>query len=220
MSIRTAVLDEAGDLAAPPGTRDWAVAVRLQIQSLLKDSESSARHLDTWRKAMEKYEGWRTLINEDGKPFASYADFCKAKQPWGLGHDPVMIDQLIGERKTAQELAETAKPLMTTDKRAAMAATSRWSKNDATSYYEVASPHGDRADYLTRRIARDHPDILERMKAGHYRSVRQAALEAGIVKPVVQVPAEPERAARALLRHFNADELREIVELVLSALEE
>jgi hypothetical protein len=37
--------------------------------------------------------------------------------------------------------------------------------------------------YLTARIARDRPDILERMKAGEFRSVRQAALEAGIVKP-------------------------------------
>jgi len=30
------------------------------------------------------------------------------------------------------------------------------------------------ADYLTARIARDHPDILERMKAGEYKSVRAA----------------------------------------------
>ena len=30
------------------------------------------------------------------------------------------------------------------------------------------------ADYLTRRIARHHPDILERMKAGEFSSVRQA----------------------------------------------
>ena len=216
MSIRTAVLDEAGDLAAPPGTRDWAVAVRLQIQSLLKDSESSARHLDTWRKAMEKYEGWRTLINEDGKPFASYADFCKAKQPWGLGHDPVMIDRLIGERKTAQERHATTRTLNTNG-------TNQYTNTqDIDGYVDnmPIKPGYTNADYLTARIKRDFPDIAERMAAGEYRSVRQAALEAGIVKPVVQVPAEPERAARALLRHFNADELREIVELVLSALEE
>jgi hypothetical protein len=38
------------------------------------------------------------------------------------------------------------------------------------------------ADYLTRRIARDRPDILARMKAGEFPSVRAAAIEAGIVK--------------------------------------
>jgi len=32
------------------------------------------------------------------------------------------------------------------------------------------------ADYLTARIARDRPDILDRMKAGEYKSVRAAPL--------------------------------------------
>jgi hypothetical protein len=43
---------------------------------------------------------------------------------------------------------------------------------------------------ITRRIARDHPAILERMKAGEYKSVRQAALEAGL-----ESPAEPPEVA-------------------------
>jgi hypothetical protein len=41
---------------------------------------------------------------------------------------------------------------------------------------------GTDGTYLTRRIARDRPDILARMKAGEFKSVRAAALEAGIVK--------------------------------------
>jgi hypothetical protein len=32
---------------------------------------------------------------------------------------------------------------------------------------------GDHAEYLTARIARDRPDILERMKAGEFLSVRK-----------------------------------------------
>jgi hypothetical protein len=42
---------------------------------------------------------------------------------------------------------------------------------------------GNAPDYLTARIARDHPEILERMKAGEFRSVRAAALAAGTAKP-------------------------------------
>ena len=34
------------------------------------------------------------------------------------------------------------------------------------------------APYLTSRIARDHPDILEDMKSGNNRSVRAAAIDA------------------------------------------
>lgn len=36
--------------------------------------------------------------------------------------------------------------------------------------------------YLVARIARDYPDVLERMKKGEFVSVRQAAIAAGIVK--------------------------------------
>jgi len=45
-----------------------------------------------------------------------------------------------------------------------------------------SSKRGTQASYLTSRIKRDHPEILERMKAGEFKSVRQAAIEAGIVK--------------------------------------
>jgi hypothetical protein len=34
---------------------------------------------------------------------------------------------------------------------------------------------GNEPDYLTSRIARDRPDVLERMKAGEFPSVRAAA---------------------------------------------
>jgi hypothetical protein len=43
---------------------------------------------------------------------------------------------------------------------------------------------GNRSAYLVSRIARDRPDILERMKAGEFSSVREAAREAGIIKDV------------------------------------
>ncbi len=40
--------------------------------------------------------------------------------------------------------------------------------------YNISRLHGDNADYLTARIARDRPDILDRMKAGAYQSARAA----------------------------------------------
>ena len=40
---------------------------------------------------------------------------------------------------------------------------------------------GTSADYLTARIKRDRPDIAERMQRGEFRSVRAAAIEAGLV---------------------------------------
>ena len=38
------------------------------------------------------------------------------------------------------------------------------------------------------RIARDHPEVLERMKRGEFDTVQAAAIEAGIVKTKVAGP--------------------------------
>lgn len=62
---------------------------------------------------------------------------------------------------------------------------------------------GNDANYLTAKIARDRPDILDRMKAGEFTSVRKAALEAGFIPPTVTIPIVPWRAARLLRKHFT-----------------
>ena len=46
-------------------------------------------------------------------------------------------------------------------------------------YNVLSEERGTSADYLTARIARDRPDILDGMKQGKYRSVRAAAIDAG-----------------------------------------
>jgi hypothetical protein len=55
---------------------------------------------------------------------------------------------------------------------------------------------GNSADYLAARIKRDRPDIAARVEAGEYRSIRAAAIDAGIVKPACPVRT----AQRAFLK--------------------
>lgn len=111
--VRTVTVGEAGDLAAPPGSQPWAIAVRLQIQSLLKDNVSSVKHLQTWLRGLEEYTGYRQLTDENGKPFRSYAAFCQAKPPWGLGYPPEVIDQILKELELfqAEQIEEEDKQL-------------------------------------------------------------------------------------------------------------
>jgi hypothetical protein len=59
----------------------------------------------------------------------------------------------------------------------------RQNKLDNYQVYGDEIQGGTSADYLTARIARDRPDILDGMKQGKYRSVRAAAIDAGIVEP-------------------------------------
>ena len=47
--------------------------------------------------------------------------------------------------------------------------------------------------YLAQKIARDRPDIAERLARGEFRSVRQAAIEAGVIR----IPTPIEVAQKA-----------------------
>lgn len=51
----------------------------------------------------------------------------------------------------------------------------------------TSTERGNGQAYLLRRLARDAPEILERVKAGEFRSARAAAIEAGIIRPVATV---------------------------------
>ena len=59
--------------------------------------------------------------------------------------------------------------------------------------------------YLLRRLARDAPDILDRVKSGEFKSARAAAIEAGIIKPVptVRLVDDAEKAAASILEKMK-----------------
>ena len=57
---------------------------------------------------------------------------------------------------------------------------------------KVSEATGTSRSALLRRIVRRVPDILERVRCGEFKSVRLAAIEAGIIKiksPIYQCPA-------------------------------
>ena len=74
---------------------------------------------------------------------------------------------------------------------------------------------GSTADYLTARIARDAPDVLERMKAGEFESVAAAAKAAGIelVKPKKRMTLSDDitRVAARLREHYTPEQRRALL---------
>src|SRR5947209_7895448 len=85
------------------------------------------------------------------------------------------MDAMTRKVRQVQRMAEAAEPLQPAE------------NHPGPGRGHTKKPHekaqaGNRSDYLVARIARDRPDILERMKAGAFTSVREAAREAGIVK--------------------------------------
>lgn len=58
---------------------------------------------------------------------------------------------------------------------------------------DINLKRGPTAAYLAARLKRDHPDIVKRIDAGEFPSIRAAAIEAGIVKV---------KSARQQLEHW------------------
>ena len=49
---------------------------------------------------------------------------------------------------------------------------------------------GNNKERLAAKLKRDHPDIAARVSNGEFKSIRAAALEAGIVKPMRSIPVD------------------------------
>ena len=76
--------------------------------------------------------------------------------------------------------------------------------------------YGGNTEYLLRRIARDYPDILERLQRGEFSSITAAALEAGIVKkrrlPNVSLSDDIGRVATMLKKHYSDEQIEQLRE--------
>ncbi len=215
MQPRVSSLDEVGSLDAPPGSRAWAAAVRLEMQGLIKDHTSSAKHLATWREIMEKYEGWRALSDAYGEPFSTYAEFCKAPVPYGLGHDPAMIDALVKERMSIQALnaidQKTQRPI----------GTNQYTQTEDVDIVNTqpARPDGNSRQYALRRLRNTKPELHKRMLVGEL-SPNAAMIEAGFRRKTLTIPTDATGAAHAILRHFDADAVAEIVAILTGSVED
>jgi hypothetical protein len=86
------------------------------------------------------------------------------------------MDTITRKIRQVQRMAEAAQPLQPAKNHPGPG------RGHTKKPHEKA-PVGNRSVYLVARIARDRPDILTRMKAGEFTSVREAARAAGIVKP-------------------------------------
>ena len=70
-----------------------------------------------------------------------------------------------------------------------------------------------RSDYLTARIARDRPDIHQRMLNGEFTTVAAAAREAGLLKirpKSIGLIQDVRRVAANIRKHYTPDQVKEL----------
>ncbi|MDQ3539714.1 MAG: hypothetical protein M3440_03420 [Chloroflexota bacterium] len=83
-------------------------------------------------------------------------------------------------------------------------------------YSETPKQRGTSAEYLTARLNRDAPVIGDALERGEYRSVRQAAIAAGVItpKPTTTHQTTPEAFDRAARKHLTDDQIEQLVEML------
>lgn len=80
-------------------------------------------------------------------------------------------------------------------------------------------PTGNSQAYLLRRIARDQPELLDDIGPDKpHRSVRAAAIAAGIIKPVpiVRLVDDPAKVAASIKKHLSPEQITALVEALLA----
>lgn len=112
--------------------------------------------------------------------------------------------QLVIEQAKAQPLAEHRRP--TIEEQEAKGSDATFTGQDRG------------RSYLLRRIARDHPELLDQIGPDKpHRSARAAAIAAGIIKPVpiIRLIPDPVKVAAAIRKHLDQQQVASLVEELL-----
>lgn len=189
---RSVILDELGDPNAPIGSRSWSLWLANEIRKTLYDNQQTGTRLRYLVDTFKEHAGWQEL------GFLTWEEFCAKR----LQTEAERIENEVVLRAQGRPVKE--------DK-----------LDNCQVYTAEQMGGGNSSDYLTARIARDRPDILEDMKAGKYRSVRQAAIEAGIVNARTRysLPDDPQAAGRYLAQRVDKEWLLTLVDEYMKAIE-
>lgn len=157
---------------------------------LLQDSRNVNGLLDLLGLVVER-EDWTRLRDVDGQPltFRAYIElpYGDGGIGWSVDNLRIILRLKHDHETPGREIAETVarlgwmrervEDLLLTDR-----PRSGPKPNGAISLPRNEIRQGNSSAYLRSRLAQEAPDVLERMKAGEFRSVRAAAREAGIIK--------------------------------------
>lgn len=161
----------------------------VSLSKIVKGGERGLSSLpDSIRKAIKR-RIWENIYCEPTKTtikFNTMREWIEAYPPEGLHTKPAIIEALIRDDPALviefKQLMKGALGKHGTNQHSG--------KTNGLDYNQVLreesdtrSADGTDSEYLAARIARDHPDIQEKIKQGEFKSVRAAAVAAGIVKP-------------------------------------
>ena len=190
---RTMLVDvDYSGLHSEPGSREWIITRRSLLLSCLSDIKNNRATGQAVYEEIKRTGGWEHLTDLKGRPFQSFAHFCRS--PNGLGLDRTEIER----RLTAQEMAQSDEvpPAMTHAEAGAKGGRGNKATRNTRSFRH------DSTEGIVARLKRDAPEFAERLADGEFKSARAAALAAGIIKEPT-----PKQQVKRLLPKLSRAEL-------------
>lgn len=172
---KTSYLDEPADVKAEPGTKTWARGVASKIKNCVSRLDFDVSSVHGWIQIAVEHNAWQVL------GYVSLDVFLVAE----AGITQEFIDAIrnakkgttVGDVKDKVEAAK-ANPLATEDQKVEPRNPSgRKGKESVDNINRLKG--GTDTTYTLRRLARDCPEMLDRIEAGEL-SVNAAAIQAGI----------------------------------------
>ena len=182
-----------------PGSPTWCWQTVSLLQTMWTSLDlSEARYEEVWQQADEQ-QIWETIPEDN---------------PFGTKEE--MLRQLeVGDYQQARRRL-SLQPVARKVRRKFEHGGDRRSGEFQVDNYQLETPNqgGTNKDYLLARLYHQHYDIFERWERGEFRSVRAAAIAAGIVvqqsKRTVTLGNNIDRLADALHGHYTPEQFTEL----------
>ena len=148
----------------------------------------------------------------------TFAEFVTSPPPKGVGTDVDTLKRLCHEDMEALDLIDR----VTVAEQGAPAGNRNAVKLETNASIvsvcsgETEVQHGNTRQYALRKLRKDAPELHAKVLAGEV-SPHQAMIDAGFRRKTVSIPLDPDGAARAIIRHFEYDDLLALVDLLVQA---
>ena len=176
-------------------------------QKALKKTKYQEQDIPSMILKIIQSENWRDRKMEvlDDKHFDYFPDFVREPEPYGLDTDWIIIEKLI-KGYPEVELAVAHVLIL---------------KQGRKTENEIGVVHSDLKIKRTQKqkhlqqLETHRPDLLEQVKKGEL-TVFKAMEEAGFSKHRIKITPEPELIAKTLKEKLNAEQIAELIKLLLS----
>ena len=184
----------------------------------LSGAENFKRQVMRWRDAkLYKhfgYDDWNLFVVEKMGISIEWMETIIASID--IAQTPEQFEKILDELKLRTPMMK-AKPSKQHGGRRRVDSPNGLTQSSQVYHGKLENRGGNNRQYLADKIAKESPEILDRIDKGEFKSMRAAAIAAGVKKRDVTITLSQNitTTAKALARHYTPDQMEILAESIL-----